>query len=164
MVNYMLMITAKLENLTDLQPQGGCDDPNLNYFFKLKCERCGEMTPKEACLNLNDMVFRGKGSTNLVKKCKFCLREGTVTMITGRGRPLTQIQSQFGHFTPLMVFDCKGFEPLDFSFSSDWEADSIEGTRFDGINLSRGEFVDYDEKGDCPVMISNLRAIFRVVK
>lgn len=35
MVNYMLMITADLENLTNLQPQGGCDDPNFSYFFKV---------------------------------------------------------------------------------------------------------------------------------
>lgn len=35
MVNYMLMICADLENLIDLQPQGGCDDPNFSYFFKV---------------------------------------------------------------------------------------------------------------------------------
>lgn len=26
-----------------------------------------------------------------------------------------------------------------------------------------GEFADYDEKGDCPVGVTNLRALFRVV-
>lgn len=31
----MLMISADLENLTNLQPQGGCDDPNFSYFFKV---------------------------------------------------------------------------------------------------------------------------------
>ena len=35
MVNYMLMISADLENLTDLQPQAGCDDPNFSYLFKV---------------------------------------------------------------------------------------------------------------------------------
>lgn len=35
MVNCMLMISADLENLTNLQPQGGCDDPNFSYFFKV---------------------------------------------------------------------------------------------------------------------------------
>lgn len=35
MVNHMLMICADLENLTDLQPQGGCDDPNFTYLFKV---------------------------------------------------------------------------------------------------------------------------------
>ncbi|KAL3500658.1 hypothetical protein ACH5RR_039751 [Cinchona calisaya] len=164
MVNYKLMITAELENLTNLQPQGGCDDPTFNFYFKLKCGSCGEVTPKEICLSLNDVVPHGKGSTNLVKKCKFCSREGTVTMVTGQGRPLTQIQSQSSHYSPLMVFDCRGFEPLDFSFGDGWQVESLEGTKFDGVDLSGGEFAEYDEKGECPVMISDLRATFDVTK
>lgn len=35
MVKCLLMITAELENLTNLEPQGGCDDPNFSYFFKV---------------------------------------------------------------------------------------------------------------------------------
>ena len=35
MVNYVLKITADLENLTNLQPSGGCDDPNFPYLFKV---------------------------------------------------------------------------------------------------------------------------------
>lgn len=31
------------------------------------------------------------------------------------------------------------------------------------MDLSEGEFVEYDEKGECPVGISNLRASFKVV-
>lgn len=40
----------------------------------------------------------------------------------------------------------------------------MEGTKFDDIDLSGGEFAEYDEKGECPVMISNLRATFDVMK
>ncbi|KAI7978883.1 UPF0587 protein GA18326 [Camellia lanceoleosa] len=130
MVNLMLMITAELENLTNLQPQGGCDDPNFTYYFK----------------------------------CKFCGRDGTVTMITGRGRPLTQEMSQSGKHTPLMLFDCRGYEPVEFLFGSGWKVESHKGTKFDDVDLSEGQFVEYDEKGECPVMISNLRAVFNVVK
>ena len=35
MVNYALMINAELENLTNLEPQGGCDDPNFTYYIKV---------------------------------------------------------------------------------------------------------------------------------
>lgn len=31
----MLSISAELENLTNLQPRGGCDDPNYRYYFKV---------------------------------------------------------------------------------------------------------------------------------
>ncbi|KAJ8552117.1 hypothetical protein K7X08_028560 [Anisodus acutangulus] len=166
MVNFMLMMTAELENLTNLQPQGGCNDDNFPYHFKLKCGNCGEITQKETYVSLGETVPLpiGKGHTHLIQKCKFCSRDGTVTMITGRGRPLTNGDSQSGTYAPLMVFECRGFEPLDFVFRGEWKAESLEGTKFEGIDLSGDEFAEYDEKGECPVMISNPRATFNVVK
>ncbi|CAL5355505.1 unnamed protein product [Camellia sinensis] len=154
MVNLMLMITAELENLTNLQPQGGCDDPNFTYYFKMRCGNCGEVTQKETCVSLNETVslHQGKNTTNLVQKCKFCGRDGTVTMITGRGRPLTQEMSQSGKHTPLMLFDCRGYEPVEFLFGSGWKVESLEGTKFDDVDLSEGEFAEYDEKGQCPAV------------
>ncbi|PWA60928.1 hypothetical protein CTI12_AA378100 [Artemisia annua] len=164
MVNYMLFVTAELENLTNFQPRGGVNAPNFTYYFKLKCESCGEVTDKETCVSLNEEVDRPKGAvTNLIQKCKFCKREGTVTMIPNRGFALTRRYSDAGKFAPLMAFDCRGFEPLDFAFSSDWEAESIAGTKFVDIDLSGGDFSEYCEVGKCPVMISNLKSEFRVV-
>ncbi|GAA0155023.1 hypothetical protein LIER_12849 [Lithospermum erythrorhizon] len=166
MVNYLLMISADLENITNLQPQGGCDDPNFSYHFKLRCGNCGEVTSKETCVTLSETVplTKSKGTTNLVQKCKFCGRDGTITMIPGRGSPLTLELSESGKFAPLMAFDCRGFEPMDFVFATGWRAESIEGTKFDEIDLSGDDFTEYDEKGECPVMISNFRATFEVSK
>ncbi|GKV48735.1 hypothetical protein SLEP1_g55534 [Rubroshorea leprosula] len=164
MVNFALKIGADFENIASLQPQGGCDDPSFSYFFKLKCGSCNEVTQKETCVSLGETVPLpvGKGTTNLIQKCKFCGREGTITMIPGSGYPLTQRLSQAGHDSAVMVFDCRGYEPVDFVFGGGWKAESLEGTIFEDIDLSGGEFVEYDEKGQCPVMISNLRAIFKV--
>lgn len=58
-------------------------------------------------------------------QCKFCGRDGTVTMIQGRGKPLTQEASQSGKHAPLMLFDCRGYEPVDFVFSSGWKVESV---------------------------------------
>ncbi|XP_024963108.1 UPF0587 protein C1orf123 homolog [Cynara cardunculus var. scolymus] len=115
MVNYMLYISGELENLTNFQPRGSVDDPDFTYYFKFKCENCGEVTEKETCVSLNGTLpLPKKGTTNLIQKCKFCKREGTVTMIPGRGSPLTNDSSELGKYALLMVFDCRGFEPLDF--------------------------------------------------
>lgn len=84
-------------------------------------------------------------------------------MVQGHGSPLTLEKSQSQVFTKLMVFDCRGFEPIGFSFGDGWKAESTSGTKFD-IDLSEGEFAEYDEKGECPVGVSDLRAEFRVVK
>ncbi|KAJ8774789.1 hypothetical protein K2173_017235 [Erythroxylum novogranatense] len=166
MVNYMLMIAADLENLTNLQPLDGCDDPTFSYLFKVKCGRCGELSQKETCVSLNETIplSAGKGTTNLVQKCKFCDREGTITMHPGKGKPLTQQISDTGKYAPLMMFDCRGYEPESFIFTVGWKAESHAGTKFENIDLSGGDFTEYDENGGCPVMISNLSSKFEVVK
>ncbi|KAG1367650.1 putative CXXC motif containing zinc binding protein [Cocos nucifera] len=127
MVFYMLYFTAELENLTNLQPRGGCDDLSYPYYFKVKCENCGEISQKETCVTMSESVPlpNGRGTANLVQKCKLCGREGSIQMIPGHGQPLTLELSQRELITGLMVFDCRGFEPVDFSFSDGWKAESV---------------------------------------
>uniref|UniRef100_A0A3B6GR48 Uncharacterized protein n=1 Tax=Triticum aestivum TaxID=4565 RepID=A0A3B6GR48_WHEAT len=96
-------------------------------------------------------------------KCKLCSREGSVVVIPGQGTPLTAEQSQKGEMTCLMVFECRGYEPIEFAFGNGWKAESVHGTPFD-IDLSEGEFDEYDEKGECPVALSKLQSTFKVVK
>ncbi|KAK4375540.1 hypothetical protein RND71_006217 [Anisodus tanguticus] len=152
MVKFMLMITAELENLTDLQPQGGCNADCFRYNFKLKCGKCGEITQKETYVSLGETVPPplGKDHTHLVQKLLF------IIIIVAVIR-LDRIKSF------VTAFSCRGFEPLDFVFRGKWKAESLKVTRFEGIDLSGDEFAEYDEKGECPVMISNPRATFIVV-
>eukprot|EP01018_Ginkgo_biloba_P032503 Gb_15935 [translate_table: standard] len=72
MVQFMLQIKAELENLTNFQPQGGCDDPDFSYYFKEKCGNCGELSQKETCVTLSELVDlpKGRGSAHLVQKLK----------------------------------------------------------------------------------------------
>jgi hypothetical protein len=46
-------------------------------------------------------------------------------MIPGHGTPLTIEQSQKEEKTCLMVFDCRGYEPVEFSFGDGWKAESV---------------------------------------
>ncbi|GFZ17202.1 hypothetical protein Acr_26g0004720 [Actinidia rufa] len=160
MVNFALMITAELENLTNLEPEGGCDDPNFTYYIKIMFV---DLLVPQSILDLNsDPSDYRLEMRELRRDDEERDVEGNITMIAGRGRPLTQEISQAGKYAPLMVFDCRGFVPVEFSFGSGWKVESIEGTKFDGVDLSGDEFAEYDENGECPVMISNLRAVFEV--
>ncbi|KAF7152766.1 hypothetical protein RHSIM_Rhsim01G0086000 [Rhododendron simsii] len=78
------------------------------------------------CVSLNETVALPRSTTNLVQKCKFCGREGTVLMVAGRGRPLTHELSQSGQYAHLMLFDCRGYEPVEFAFASDWKVESMD--------------------------------------
>lgn len=167
MVNYHLMITAEVENVSSIQPMGGCDDPNFTYYFKLKCGNCGEVTEKETYVVLGDVVPipKSRGQANLVQKCKFCGRDGTITMIQGSGRPLTGDDCEAGKYAPLMSFDCRGLEPVEYSFGGDqWKVETTAGTVFENVDLSVGDWAEYDEKGNMPVSVSNLKSRFDVVK
>lgn len=46
-------------------------------------------------------------------------------MITGKGRALTQMDSESEKYAPIMHFDCRGFEPFEFAFGSGWQAESV---------------------------------------
>ncbi|KAL6005972.1 hypothetical protein ACLOJK_040017 [Asimina triloba] len=165
---------------------------------KLKCGSCGEVTQKETCVTLSEAVPlpSGKGTANLVQKCKICGREGTVQMMGGHGQPLTHGAAESGKYMPLMVFDCRGMEPVEFFFGNGWEAYAVwtrvvpnllhqgqiivshsvdyilefnnepllSGTKFIEIDLSDGDFAEYDEEGKYPVGISNLQSRFVVGK
>lgn len=41
---FLLSYKADLENLTDLQPQGGCDDPSYGYFLKVSSSMNDEIS------------------------------------------------------------------------------------------------------------------------
>lgn len=46
-------------------------------------------------------------------------------MIPGRGKPLTQEISESGGFSPLMLFDCRGYDPMGFIFGPGWKVESV---------------------------------------
>lgn len=61
-------------------------------------------------------------------------------MIPGRGKPLSLdiTSSSREKFAPLMIFDCRGFEPVDFFFGSGWEAVSVSICILVNFSLSVG--------------------------
>lgn len=48
-----------------------------------------------------------------------------MTMISGKGSALTQELSESGKYAPVMQFDCRGYEPVEFVFGTGWEAESV---------------------------------------
>lgn len=57
-------------------------------------------------------------------------------MITGRGRPLTHEDSEAKKSAPLMLFECRGYEPLDFVFRGEWQAVSVSSSLLSALVFS----------------------------
>jgi hypothetical protein len=58
----------------------------------------------------------------------------------------------------IIEFDCRGLEFVEFRADGDWLATGIEsGTKFETIDLSDGEWFDYDEKAGEEVSIKDIK-------
>jgi len=162
MVLLLLEIKAELENITNLMPKGGSDGSEYTFFFKIKCGSCGTVSDKETSVVASELydIPKSKGSANLVQKCKFCDKVGNITVIGGRDKPYTLEDSESGKFVPIGCFDCRGIECIEFSFRDGWAAEGLTGTKFVDIDLSEGEWSEYDEKASASVGILSLEHRF----
>ncbi|KAL1737054.1 hypothetical protein EV714DRAFT_265868 [Schizophyllum commune] len=155
MVKLLLSIKAELENVTDLVPAS--DD--FEYFFQVQCNSCHETHPKFVGMNMKDEreVSGGKNATaNFVWRCGMCKRESSAKFDTAYGvKPYSAENGQFG---PLLTIECRGLEFVGFDMTRGaWKCKGVDsGTVFSDVDLSEGEWTDYDEKASQPVGISEL--------
>jgi hypothetical protein len=57
----------------------------------------------------------------------------------------------------MLEFDCRGLEFVEFKPDGEWLATGLDsGTKFTAIDLSEGEWFDYDEKAAAEVSIKDL--------
>ncbi|KAG1445202.1 hypothetical protein G6F55_012044 [Rhizopus delemar] len=149
-----LYIKADLENVTDLAPTDDCE-----WYFKVECTSCHEVDENWISFNQQDTyeISGSRGSASLVMRCKFCKREGTAQF-----EPSFKIKKynieQNGKFQQIAQFDCRGLELVDFQPRDSWFAKGAESdTVFNDIDLSEGEWAEYDEKSGEPVGISDIK-------
>ena len=70
-----------------------------------------------------------------------------------------------GRFQTIVVFDCRGFEPTDFSARDGWIANAVDdGKEFTEVDLTEGEWADYCDKIKQPVGIYDIEHRFERVK
>ncbi|KZW02098.1 DUF866-domain-containing protein [Exidia glandulosa HHB12029] len=150
------MVVTELENVTNLVPA----DDHFEYFFQVKCNSCHETHPNFVSVNRIEEreVSGGKGSSaHLVWRCKNCKREHSAKFEPLPPQPYTADHN--GSFAPLITLDCRGLEPVSFDPRGIWKCEGVEkGTKFSEVDLSEGEWVDYDEKAAVPVSVMNIES------
>ncbi|KAI9678991.1 MAG: hypothetical protein M1822_007417 [Bathelium mastoideum] len=71
--------------------------------------------------------------------------------------PATYEQESPAKKKNIIQLDCRGLEFVEFKADGEWLAQGSEsGTTFSGIDLSEGEWFDYDEKAGEEVSIKDL--------
>lgn len=134
----------------------------------MKCTQCHEIHPKWIGINREEEyeVAGGRGGTaNFVWKCGSCKREANAKF--DAASPTKPYSSENGQLEPFLTLECRnlefiGFDPkvrqtemhfcrlsvnLNPQLKGPWKCVGAEsGTAFDDVDLSEGEWTDYDEK------------------
>eukprot|EP00898_Chlorokybus_atmophyticus_P001094 jgi/Chlat1/1986/Chrsp158S02314 len=153
----LLEVKCELENLASLKPK-----PDTPWVFSIKCGSCQERSDKESHMVQGETydIPNSRGEANLVQKCKFCGRFGTINFVEEKGKTRAS-----GEYAPFLLLECRGVEPVTWHPRDGYTAESAaSATRFDDVDLSDGEFVDYDEKGKASVGVYNIQHRFRPTK
>ncbi|XP_069794576.1 CXXC motif containing zinc binding protein isoform X2 [Narcine bancroftii] len=116
-------------------------------FSLLKCQNCGEVSDKWQYVTLmNSAPLKGgRGSANMIQRCKLCSRENSIDILKDTIKPYNAEDSE--RFKTIVHFECRGLEPVDFQPQAGFAAEGTEsGTKFDEINLLEKDWNEYDEK------------------
>ncbi|KAK2812919.1 hypothetical protein FQN50_000940 [Emmonsiellopsis sp. PD_5] len=151
---YSLVLSAELEGVTDLRPKDTEEAPYY-YTFKVQCTSCREVHPNWVGINRFEKleIPGSRGEANFVWKCRLCSRTHSASITTS---PSSYDASQ-KKGQKIIEFDCRGLEFTEFKADGEWEAKGLETTtKFSSIDLSEGEWYDYDEKAGGEVSIQEV--------
>uniref|UniRef100_T1H5U9 DUF866 domain-containing protein n=1 Tax=Megaselia scalaris TaxID=36166 RepID=T1H5U9_MEGSC len=100
---------------------------------------------------------------NFYMKCKMCSRENSIDILEKSNATYTADDS--GKLKTIVIFDCRGVEPSEFSPRSGWIVESIEnGEKFENVDLSEDDWSEYDEKNNNVVGITEFKSEFIKLK
>ncbi|THX20981.1 DUF866-domain-containing protein [Aureobasidium pullulans] len=147
-----LTLTAELNGVTDLAPIDTEDSP-FYYTFKVQCTSCREVHPNWVSVSRFEQneVSGSRGEANFVWKCKNCKREHSATI---KEAPKAYAQNDTPKSQKIIEIDCRGLEFVEFKPDGEWKVTGIDSnTKFDAIDLTEGDWYDYDEKASEEVSI-----------
>lgn len=86
-----------------------------------------------------------------------------MTILEDSVKPL--VATDQGKFQTIVIYDCRGLEPTDFSPREGWRAKAInDGKEFTDVDLTEGDWADYCDKIKEPVGIYEVEHRFERVK
>ncbi|KAH8696573.1 DUF866 domain protein [Talaromyces proteolyticus] len=160
-----LVLTADLQGVTELRPKDTEEDPYY-YTFKVLCSSCREEHPNWVSFTRYEKhdIPGSRGEANFVWKCKLCGKTHSASISAGpNAYEATENNRSKGQ--KVVEFDCRGLEFTQFKPDGEWEAKGAEtSTAFTGIDLTEGEWYDYDEKASEEVSIKDINWEVKNVK
>lgn len=161
MVKIALQVMFEMGNVSEVKSSA----KEFTWVLKFSCSNCGETSGNWDYLSLNVPIptKRGKSVNHFASKCKFCSRENTVTILEDSIK--SYYEADIDNYKTLVVFDCRGLEPIDFSPGRGWKVEATNsGSIFEDIDLSPGEWEEYCVQSKQPVFIHGVKHKFEKIK
>ena len=104
-----------------------------------------------------------RGEANLVMKFPGGTKQCSMSVVSPKGktRALTEDDSDF---VPIVAFECRGMEPVKWTPTDGFCCASTGGMKYTDVDLSDGEWFEYDDENDLSVSIQNVEHEFRVIR
>mmetsp|Transcript_31322 Transcript_31322/g.88825 ORF Transcript_31322/g.88825 Transcript_31322/m.88825 type:complete len:162 (+) Transcript_31322:246-731(+) len=161
MVLLCLHIKANLENIKSLTlPVGHI------WCVTLQQSQGSERRPKvEICENESHEIPGSKGNANFIMKwAKDDRKVCTINIEHVKNYTRAYGEDDNNQFVPIVGFDCRGAEPVDWHPQGGFRIESTGGAVFDNINLEEKEWCDYDDDAGLSVGVYELEWKFEVKK
>ncbi|THY01527.1 DUF866-domain-containing protein [Aureobasidium pullulans] len=155
-----LTLTAELNGVTDLAPIDTEDSP-FYYTFKVQCTSCREVHPnwvsRRGQLRLEVQELQGWFAHMAFSKAEVLTQPQREHSATIKEAPKAYAQNDTPKSQKIIEIDCRGLEFVEFKpdyIQGEWKATGIDSnTKFDAIDLTEGDWYDYDEKASEEVSI-----------
>ena len=117
MVKLALQLKAVLEHTTALLPAAS----DFRWYVKSQCSSCNEEGDTFMYITGDEEVEMpgGKGTANVVVKCKLCARQYSISIMEQSVLPYNYDDS--GTFKTIASFECRGGELIAFEPRLGWQ-------------------------------------------
>ncbi|KAH3688081.1 hypothetical protein WICPIJ_000923 [Wickerhamomyces pijperi] len=156
-MGFKLQLKATLENLTTLTTTDTTSSP-FEYTFEIQCTSCREVHDKPITINQYEQheISGSRGEANFVSKCKTCRKDCNISIERTKNQ-YTAEDSEDGKYVDLLVIEARGVDLVKFIPENGFfEAKGVKGTKFEEIDLSEGEFFDYDDDASQEISIQDI--------
>jgi hypothetical protein len=131
---------------------------------KLQCKSCNEIQAKTSVLEdgfnpeAKTEIPGGKGAASLVQKCGFCSSLFSLDVTSTEGQ-IASYMNEAEAPAFLATFECRGCEPVEYEAGPGWAVEGSGGTIFSDVDLTSGDFCEFDEKSDASVTVSSVAGV-----
>ena len=97
-----------------------------------------------------------KGDANYVMKWPGSKVQAYIKIIDLKNVSGSYGAESTGEWTAVLGLECRGLEPLKCTLERDFVAESSGGHYFEEVDLSEGDWAEYDEENDMSVSVMNV--------